>query len=119
MLRVKRTMSWSQSGVLAFGWDGRVRLACPVLAFMVVGFGTLGLRGIGGMASYRFRVYFFALGGLVYSLILHGIGWIGFDIGTLRVGIGIFIRMARRGLGSFSEKMKGYGICSVFYACPA
>jgi len=45
----------------------------------------------------------------VYSLILHGIGWIGFDI---------FIRITRRGLGSFSEKMKGYGIGSVFYACP-
>jgi hypothetical protein len=42
----------------------------------------------------------------------------GVDIGTLRAGIGIFIRMARRGLGSFSEKMKGYGIGSVFYACP-
>lgn len=45
----------------------------------------------------------------MYSLILHGIGWIGFDI---------FIRITRRGLGSFSEKMKGYGIGSVFYACP-
>ena len=40
------------------------------------------------------------------------------DIGTLRVGIGIFIRMVRRGLGSFSEKMRGYGIGGVFYACP-
>ena len=54
----------------------------------------------------------------MYSLILHGIRWIGFDIRTLRVGIGIFIGMTRRGLGSFSEKMKGYGIGSVFYACP-
>lgn len=57
----KRTMSWSQSGVLAFGRDGRVRWPCPVLAFMVVGFGTLGLRGIGEIASRRFWVYFFAL----------------------------------------------------------
>ena len=40
------------------------------------------------------------------------------DIGTLGVGIGIFIGMARRGLGSLSEKMKGYGIGSVFYTCP-
>ena len=31
------------------------------------------------------------------------------DIGTLRVEIGTFIGMARRGLGSPSEKMKGYG----------
>ena len=57
--------------------DGRVRWPCLVLAFMIVGFGTLGLCGIGEMASHRFRVYFFALSGLVYSLILHGIGWIG------------------------------------------
>ena len=35
------------------------------------------------------------------------------DIGTLRAGIGIFIGMARRGLGSLSEKLKGYGIGSV------
>ena len=41
------------------------------------------------------------------------------DIGTLRAGIGIFIGMIRKGLGSFSEKMKGYRIGSVFYACPA
>jgi hypothetical protein len=82
---------------------------------MVVGFGTVGLCGIGEMASRCFRVYFLAFGGLVYNLILHGIG---FDIGTLRVGIGIFIGMTRRGFGSFSEKMKGYGIGGVFYACP-
>ena len=30
------------------------------------------------------------------------------DIGTLRVEIGTFIGMARRGLGSLSEKMKRY-----------
>ena len=40
------------------------------------------------------------------------------DTRTLRVGIGIFIRMVRRGLGSFPEKMRGYGIGGVFYACP-
>ena len=40
------------------------------------------------------------------------------DIGTLRVEIGIFIGMAGRGLGSLLEKMIGYGIGSVFYACP-
>lgn len=40
---------------------GGIRWPCPVLAFMVVGFGILGLRGIGEIASHRFWVYFFTL----------------------------------------------------------
>ena len=77
---------------------------------MVVGFGILGLRGIEGDGITSLLGILFCLGRIDVAWDRMG----RVDIGTLRVEIGTFIGMARRGLGSPSEKMKGYGIAVYF-----
>ena len=91
-------------GVLV-GWDGSLALSCVgVYGCRIWNFGT----------SRHWEDGITSLLGIIFCLGRIDVAWDRMDrvdIGTLRVEIGTFIGMTRRGLGSLSEKMKQYILC--------